>query len=576
MDEGGAMRTALLARPGEVCDALGDALRQAGAEVVLVGDPRSLDPDLLRGCQPQAVLVALESEIEDSLDRFDVVLHDPNVLVIFDEVQVAAQRMGWDAARWSRHLAAKLNRHHDVLPPGADSDDQSLSFPDAPALTARNATRDRVSPTERTQVQVMDVHSADVAEKTVRGDAYVAPDWPVAGDVADVDGTIAAATAADDDLLIFTDAASVDAISVDTVSIDTGSVDIDADADDLDSISIGSFQNDLDGDLSTDDLSLDPDVLAMLASEAPAAGNTAGDFAPVDEIDFTTIEQSVDPDAALDSSAPAVADAVTRAAMDRSDALSLSDADAVIAPVAAAVHFDHDTGSGLSLVDPDDESVLPTASANAANDDDSRGSRATVDLDALAQRASALSLADADTYGHGALRGAVVVEAGLGGPDAVRQLLAGLPEDFPRPVLVRLQLDGGRYDRLVKQMGRASRMPVALAQDGAAAEPGTAYFLPSQMGVTPRGAGLVFVDQDVADDAWLDALPAADTALLLLSGSDTERVERAMALSAQGALVAGQSSEDCYDHTAAAALIAQGGGHGTPAALAARLVDRWA
>ena len=52
--------------------------------------------------------------------------------------------------------------------------------------------------------------------------------------------------------------------------------------------------------------------------------------------------------------------------------------------------------------------------------------------------------------------GAVLVLAGIGGPDAVRQLLGALPAGFPRPVLVQQRLDGGRYDRLVAQMQRAT------------------------------------------------------------------------------------------------------------------------
>src|SRR3546814_12592785 len=99
----------------------------------------------------------------------------------------------------------------------------------------------------------------------------------------------------------------------------------------------------------------------------------------------------------------------------------------------------------------------------------------TIDPDALEKRFSGRSLADVDSYGHGPRRGAVLVEGGLGGPDAVRQLLAAIPEGFPRPVLVRLQLDGGRYDRLVKQMGRAALLPVALAEAGQSAEAGNVY-----------------------------------------------------------------------------------------------------
>src|SRR5690606_34723921 len=123
-------------------------------------------------------------------------------------------------------------------------------------------------------------------------------------------------------------------------------------------------------------------------------------------------------------------------------------------------------GDGLSLADDD----APIQARSQPRD--------AIDLDALSSRLDGLSLADPDSYGHGALRGAVLVEAGLGGPDAVRQLLGGLDDSFPRPVLVRLQLDGGRYERLVQQMQRATPMPVALAAPGGVAEPGTAWFLP--------------------------------------------------------------------------------------------------
>src|SRR5690606_9905744 len=54
--------------------------------------------------------------------------------------------------------------------------------------------------------------------------------------------------------------------------------------------------------------------------------------------------------------------------------------------------------------------------------------------------------------------GAVAVFAGIGGPDAVRQFLGGLPPGFPRPVLIHQQLDGGHHDRLVQQMARATQL----------------------------------------------------------------------------------------------------------------------
>ena len=69
----------------------------------------------------------------------------------------------------------------------------------------------------------------------------------------------------------------------------------------------------------------------------------------------------------------------------------------------------------------------------------------------------------------------MLVLAGIGGPDAVRQLLGSLPNDFPRPVLVQQRLDGGRYDKLVAQMQRATTLPVRLAEPGLAAIAGLIY-----------------------------------------------------------------------------------------------------
>ena len=69
------------------------------------------------------MLVALDPAVEDALERFDAVLADPAIAVIFDEAELAAQprRLGRRRAG-SRHLAAKLHRHDDVLPPGGETE----------------------------------------------------------------------------------------------------------------------------------------------------------------------------------------------------------------------------------------------------------------------------------------------------------------------------------------------------------------------------------------------------------------------------------------------------------------------
>ena len=200
------------------------------------------------------------------------------------------------------------------------------------------------------------------------------------------------------------------------------------------------------------------------------------------------------------------------------------------------------------------------------------------DLSALEARISGLSLVDDDDNAVAASAGAngvVLIEAGLGGPDPARQLLSSIPADFSAVVLVRLHLQGGRYDRLVAQMERASALPVALAEHGARANPGTIYFMPDGIGIRTDGDGPSFVaDQAPAADL-LAALPAGNSAVVFLSGSDPQLVDAAMAVSSAGMLVMAQSPEDCYDGVACADLRKRGAASGLPAELAGRLASRW-
>lgn len=459
-----ATRVVLLARVGDARDRLSGALDEAGAELALVADPVSADPQDVMAVHPQAVLVALEPAIEDALERFDALLSDPGVTVIFDEAELAAQRAGWDAARWVRHLAAKLNRHEDVLPPGSE-------------------TEGDWQPTPGPLPPLRDPDALDIAT--------------------------------------FADEAQEHAVEVPR-------------EDDLATVVR------LEGNLADD--------LALEEFEDEVAGSPVVQAEP---------EYDLADELALGGSDDAIGAPATEASDEGNDrdaggsTLELVDVDALFASVASA----DESGAG------DEPAVTPA--------------RREIDLEALEQRLAGLSLADVDSYGHGPLRGAVLVEGGLGGPDAVRQLLAAIPEDFPRPVLVRLQLDGGRYDRLVKQMERAARLPVALAEAGQSADPGTVYFVPPGMSLVRSGTRLVFADDEAGSQPLLGALPAGDSAVLLMSGSGVDNVDIAMAQVPAGMLVAGQALEGCYDAAASTALIALGGATGTPTELAGQLAERW-
>ena len=122
----------LLAREGAARDRLRGALNDAGAQLVLEADPTRLQPAELSAASPDVVVVALDQVTEDALDRFESVLVDPSIEVLFEEAELAAAREGWDAARWVRHLSAKLHHHNDVLPPGREPEpEQALFAPQA-------------------------------------------------------------------------------------------------------------------------------------------------------------------------------------------------------------------------------------------------------------------------------------------------------------------------------------------------------------------------------------------------------------------------------------------------------------
>ena len=177
---------------------------------------------------------------------------------------------------------------------------------------------------------------------------------------------------------------------------------------------------------------------------------------------------------------------------------------------------------------------------------------------------------------RGESAGVVLIEAGLGGPDPARQLLSSIPADFPAAILVRLHLQGGRYDRLVAQMERASSLPVTLAASGASVAPGTIHFMPDGLGVEPAGGGrLRFVPEDRGATAIFATLLPGDSAIVFLSGSDPALVDAAMAAIATGTLVAAQTPEDCYDGAACAVLRSRGATSGLPMELAGRLAARW-
>lgn len=552
-------RVAVLARPGEACDRIHGALREAGADVVLVADPSDADPALVRGAAPDAILVALDAAIEDAIERYDEVLADPAYMVIFEEAEQAAQRAGWDAARWLRHLSAKLHRHADVLPPGTERDEVFQPVPGplrspAPAIDFEQAI---VAFTDEAQQHADEVPRDQGLE--------LVPARAVAAGLAIEDAVDASAAAVETGIekaaeAVDSDAAAPEAEDADGLALEVA----DADVADLEVVELEDAAPDV----------ADTNAPMPEAASPAGAGPDAMALESLD-LDALSFEPASGDDAdahafdpvAFEADSPAGERPAVEAIAGIEDFLAeriAAEPEPVLADAESETPASAGAFSGLSLAD--DEAPIPSAAASRAED-----ARPSLDLDSLG---SGLSLADPDSYGHGKLHGAVLIEAGIGGPDAVRQLLAAIPTGFPRPILVRMRLEGGRYDRLVRQMERATSLPVVVAEPGRHAQPGQVHFVPPALGVAAVAAKWTFDDAVDFDPA--QALLADDSAVLFLSGADVALVERVTGAAWAGGLVAGQVPDDgCYDPKAAQAAIAAGAASGTPAELAALLLERW-
>ena len=466
MSENGR-RVALLARPGVACERMREALQQAGANIVLEVDPTSSDEAAVLAAQPEVALIVLDAATDEALERFDGVLSNPKIEVLFEEAELAIGRVGWDAARWVRHLRAKLRHADSVLPPqnGAAASAHTPAAP-APEIPARP---------EPVATSVPPSMPSAPAPAVAEFPARPAPE-PIA----------------------------------------THPV---------------------------------PPSLPSAPAPAPAA-------APKMELSLAEMDEIAPVDVHSDM------ELVTIELGDEAAHYVHEHASEPTPPLAAKLELEQlhdDTPTEIKFEGMGLEEDHPT--------DTNRFHSEMADLHA---RIAEMELVDHRTSAP--TRGAVLIMAGIGGPDAVRQLLGALPAGFPRAVLVQQRLDGGHYDKLVAQMQRATTLPVKLAISGDTLEAATVYILPPTIGLHENGQGLAFND---APADLLTGLPSNDSAVLMLSGADASQVDTVMKLAAAGTLVAGQALDGCYDVAAPAALAARGGQSGKPQDLARRLAERW-
>lgn len=545
--------TVLLGRPGEMRDRLEAALREAGANIALVADPLNGDAAQVQALAPRNVVVLIEPGVEEALEaRFDALFDDERIELLFEEASVLASRQGWDLARWGRHLSAKLRGSDDVLPAG-HGDDAGFVAP-----LPRDALKSK--PEHASMKAAVDVvHEAPVA-------AYDAPKAHER-----VDATPPPAIQAIElEGMVDTPAQPVPAPGLEDhhwsppppAAVIRHESHVDFANDGLDYLEPVKTVPRGGGDHPIE--ALDPSAFIDAAHHLPDAGQIH--LEPLEPLDEAT-HAHADVIAMEELPPPAAA----------AQPLALASAASMDAPdmKPSALHetwslVDNDTqplGAGPS------PSQKPAAPVSHRLDGMSLVDDGTVGLDVADSGAPA----PAKPASMSESRGAVLIVAGVGGPDPLRALLGQLPEDFPRPVLIQQHLDAGNYDRLARQMERATRLKVKLAVAGMVLEDNTVYVLPVSVGLEDTAGKLAFVDAPHVR-GFTDVtsrLDPADSALLVLSGAPTDFIEEALRFKVAGAWVAAQAEHGCFDHAVPGLVAARGAEIAEPLALAQKLNARW-
>lgn len=578
------LRVALLARAGQARDQLHRALEESGAQIVAEGDPGELDPREVSEKLPNVFLVSLEPATEKSIERFDALLAAEGVEVMFDDAEVTAKLDGWDLNRWARHLVGKLHGSESLPPAPEGALAIGGAIADSPA-DAGMVLRPGLPPTpaELMDGAKLEDYTADSSEladwvPTSPSLTPAAAEGESAGDDAGFswDGSQTEAGAGSDgvvkefkldtDLGIDLDLASLEFAPTPESPPPAGTrLEDDPSSRDMElgeSVRFSSFSEDAAQEQIGD---IDADVAALAAQlEAFEKADTRGSAIEPEFAKATLGEK----EAAIDLEATSVLPKPAKPAADKAP------------PKAAEKPAEKGGGSfdfsnlSLSPLEAELEKAPPIKAEFPKPAAPGAKKLSALDLSLEGDEPAAAVSAPKATASPGAGGpGAVLILAGLGGPDAVRQMLSSLPEQLAVPVLLYQHLEVGKHERLVEQLAKISKLPVVLAREGETPDAGNVTLLPAGLTATAHGNGLRFVQGSLSQ--LITALPPADSMIIVLSGADASLVPLILTVKEEGGTVLAQDPEVCFDAAAAEAMRREGASVFPALGLARQVGARW-
>jgi two-component system, chemotaxis family, protein-glutamate methylesterase/glutaminase len=148
---------------------------------------------------------------------------------------------------------------------------------------------------------------------------------------------------------------------------------------------------------------------------------------------------------------------------------------------------------------------------------------------------------------------AVAIGASTGGPPAIEKILAGLPKDFPVPLLIVQHIAAGFVQGFADWLAHSSGLPVKVAAHGEQLLPGHAYVAPDDLQMGVENGGRIMLSSSEPENglrpsvSWMfrsvsDAF-GKNAIGVLLTGMGKDGAQELKRMKEQGAVTIAQDRE---------------------------------
>lgn len=567
-----------------------DTLAALGTPIAYDAAAKSLDREALSRSQASVVVVNLEDEDDPALDDVYALLDDPRYRVVFNDSGVSSELSGWDHARWVRHLAAKILGDADIDPP-RPADAEPVPVRPRAASTPPVAATAAAAP-----VAVHVESAAPQAEIESAAPQAESSPAPAPGASAPADPLAVPAPAGFDPtefLDLLGEAPAGDAFGPRAGAKELPPVEIEVGAEGMELESIDELLSDF--DVRTPEPLVEPEVADEFALDAVAPEDVpvAAGIRPADADDPSTVPAAVDvfeldfdlDDAVAAEATPQPASTQAERTIGAlAETWSLEDVDAPPPPPTGPANFGIEKLTAAEYLAPEADE----AQAQVPVPELSELSLELIPIEEAVSPTREPMPDHENWFDPDAVKAKIqriwVLGASVGGPESVREFLAGLPRDYPALFLLAQHLGDEFVDMMAKQLAKATPLTVRTPSHGERVSHGDIVIVPTSQRLQVDPAGVVLLEKSASETEYRPSIDrvledvanryGATAGAIIFSGMSDDAVAGCRQLVEKGGRVYAQSPDTCVVATMVEGVVEAGvvSFVGSPKELSARLM----